>query len=290
MTTPRVLILTTVMLMLAGTARAEPPLWRVTGSRGTAVLFGSIHLLPSGLNWKPAELDAAVAKADELWFEIPIGGEADVHAARLLQERGTLPRGDTLAAHLPPAMLDRLHADAARVGLSAEAVDSLKPWLADATLSIAADARSGAQASQGVERQIDALAPARVRRHALESAADQIGVLANGSMAEQVDLFAVTLDEVEKKPETYQELVDAWVAADLRELRKEALDPLRTVSPRAYRALITDRNRRWCAEIARRLKHRGSIVVVVGVGHLIGPDGLPTLLRAAGLTVEGPTE
>ncbi len=286
----RYLALAWLALLVCGAARAAPPIWRVTGPKGSAVLFGSIHLLPPGLNWRPAELDAAVAGADELWFEIPIGGEADARAAKLLETRGSLPRGDSLAAHLPPEMLTRLHADAARVGLAPEAVDSMRPWLADATLSIAADARSGALASQGVERQINALAPPKVRRRALESAADQIGVLADGSMEEQIGLFDVTLDELERKPEIYQGLVNAWMGADLARLRTDALAPLRAASPRAYRALITDRNRRWAIEIERRLKRRGNIVVVVGVGHLIGPEGLPSVFRAAGLKVDGPSE
>lgn len=286
----RCLILAALALLLCGAARAAPPIWRVTGPRGSAVLFGSIHLLPAGLDWRPAELDAALATADELWFEIPIGGDEDVRTAKLLEARGSLPRGDSLAAHLRPDLLSRVHEDAARLGLSSEAVDAMKPWLADATLSIAADARSGALASQGVERRINALAPPNVRRRALESAADQIKVLADGPMDEQTKLFAVTLDEVEKKPETYQGLVDAWVAADLTRLRTDALDPLRAASPRAYRALIVDRNRRWALEIKRRLKRRGAIVVVVGVGHLIGPDGLPSVFRAAGLKVDGPSD
>jgi uncharacterized protein YbaP (TraB family) len=284
----RAIVAALSVVLSCGAARAEPPMWRVTGPRGTAVLFGSIHLLPTGLAWRTEALSRALDEADELWFEIPIGGAEDARTAKLLMAKGALPHGDSLAGHLPPAMLRRVDDDAAGLGLDPAALDAMKPWLADATLSIAADARSGARTSEGVERQIDAWTPLSAKRRSLETAADQIGVLAGGAMDEQIDLLGVTLDELETEPDRYPVLVDAWSSGDLETLRREALDPLSAASPRAYRALITERNRRWAREIERRLRRGGHIVIVVGVGHLIGPEGLPALLRADGLGVTGP--
>jgi len=40
--------------------------------------------------------------------------------------------------------------------------------------------------------------------------------------------------------------------------------------------------------ILKRLEGQGEAVMVVGVGHLVGPDSVPALLRARGIPVEGP--
>ena len=286
----RAVISAGVIVVIGVTAHAAPPLWRVKGLKGSAVLFGSIHLLPAGMNWRTSDLTDAVATADEIWFEIPIGGRDDQRAASLLLRRGSLPRGETLAAHVTPEMLRRLNLDAIQLGLSPVEIDGMRPWLADATLSLASDGRSGALASEGVERQVAAIAPATAHQHALESARDQVTMLADGSMAEQIDLLGVTLDEIERQPKEYRTVVDAWVAGNTAALREEALDPLMAASPRAFRVLITNRNQRWSKEIARRLTHPGRIVVVVGVGHLLGPGGVPVLLQAAGLAVDEPIQ
>jgi uncharacterized protein YbaP (TraB family) len=64
--------------------------------------------------------------------------------------------------------------------------------------------------------------------------------------------------------------------------------PLKKEAPGVYQALVVDRNKRWVIAINRRLHAPGLGVMVVGVGHLVGPDSVPAMLRAEGLTVEGP--
>ena len=53
-------------------------------------------------------------------------------------------------------------------------------------------------------------------------------------------------------------------------------------------ALIQRRNAAWTRAIAERLAGSGETVIVVGAGHLVGPDSVPALLRARGIKVEGP--
>ena len=78
------------------------------------------------------------------------------------------------------------------------------------------------------------------------------------------------------------------MAADLPALERDDFETLADIAPAAYRRLIVDRNRRWARVLARLAKRGGVTVVVVGAGHLVGPDGVPALLRARGLAVEGP--
>ena len=66
------------------------------------------------------------------------------------------------------------------------------------------------------------------------------------------------------------------------------MEPLRETSPTLYRRLVIERNARWTQVLDARMKGHGRTVVVVGVGHLIGPDGVPARLRALGYSVTGP--
>ena len=283
-------IVACLAVLAAPAAMAQPPLWTVCARHATLILFGSIHLLPPGLDWEPPALAAALARADEVWFELPINDVTSGEAQRLALAHGLLPKGDSLFKHLSAGEMTRLAEAGGKVGIPPRFLAPMRPWMAEVTLSLAQDAQAGAVAGQGVEQQLSLQAPATAHRRSFETAGQQISFLASAPMADQIASLDETLGEIADDPDIYQRVVRTWMAGDLAGLKKDALDSLAKVSPTLYRRLIVDRNRRWADTLTRRLAGEGVIVVVVGTGHLLGPQGVPALLRARGFTVDGPDE
>lgn len=273
---------------VAAAAQAAPAVWVVKDADSEMVLFGSVHVLPPGLSWRPAGLDAALARADDLWFELPVGAATDQEVGRLAGSLGVLPPDQSLFTLLPRADAERLIRLCDAYGIDKAGIARLEPWLAEVALAAASFGRAGAEASHGVEAVLSAAAPASARRQALETPAEQIGLFDSAPMAEQVASLRTSLVELEKDPDGYLKLVRAWLAGDTAGLDREALQPLRHASPALFRRLVTQRNANWTAALDRRLKGQGRTVVVVGVGHLIGKEGVPARLRALGYSVTGP--
>jgi uncharacterized protein len=277
-----------LLLLAAAGAAAQPPVWVVRSGEATIVLFGSVHILPPGLDWRPAALTRAIAQADDLWFEIPLDDASSLTAARFAQAHGVQPPGERLSDELSPTGRARLAQVAQRCGINLEGLDRLRPWLAEITLSLAVYAQAGALQDAGVERQIASAAPAAIPRRAFETAEQQIGFLSDAPTVDQVASLEETLGELDAGPASYERVVAAWMAGDVPGLVREALDPMIKAAPGEYRSLVVARNRRWVDAILNRLKAKGEAVMVVGVGHLVGPDSVPALLRARGLSVDGP--
>jgi uncharacterized protein YbaP (TraB family) len=275
-------------LAVSAPALAQPPMWTVKGPKGVVVLFGSVHLLPPGLDWRPRALEDALNKASDIWFELPITQDTDNEASALSLKRGQLPAGASLSDMLTPYDVAKLQRAAVKVHCVPETLLRMQPWLAEVTLSVAEDALSGANAFNGVEEQVQAVAPIETPRRSFETAREQIGFLAGAAEKDQVASLVWTLHEIDDDPATYERVVREWMDQDLAGIEHDAIAPLRTASPGLYQRLIVERNRRWAAMLRRRLKAPGLAVVVVGVGHLVGPDGLPSLLRAEGFQVQGP--
>jgi len=274
--------------VLAAPAHAAPPVWVVKDADSEMLLFGSVHVLPPGLAWRPAALDAGLAGAEDVWFELPVGPDTDQEVARLAGTAGVLPPDQSLFRLLPPADAQRLTRVADAYGVDKGVLDRLEPWLGEVALAAAAFGRAGADSSHGVEAVLSAAAPPAARRQALETPAEQIGLFDNTPRPEQIASLRASLAELESDPESYMKLVRAWLAGDTAALDREALQPLRKASPALFRRLVSERNARWTAELNVRLKGKGRTVVVVGVGHLVGEGGLPARLRALGYSVTGP--
>jgi uncharacterized protein YbaP (TraB family) len=83
-------------------------------------------------------------------------------------------------------------------------------------------------------------------------------------------------------------MAKAWAAGDVRAVERDAIDPMKRDDHALYERLIVERNRRFAARIAQLAQEGRNVFVVVGVGHLIGSEGVPAMLRRDGLKVDGP--
>lgn len=275
-------------LFAAGAVQAQPPVWVVKDKDSELVLFGSVHILPPGLDWEPPALARALASADDVWFELPVDPATEAETSRLATELGVLAPDQSLFKLLPPADAQRMMRVAAMYDVSPAVLDRLQPWLAEIALAGGAYRRAGADAASGVEKTLAATARPAAERHAFETPAEQIGILSRAPRAEQIASLRQTMEEMETKPEQYGVLVKAWLNGDMAGLDREAIAEMRQAAPILFKTLVTERNARWTKVLDERLKGRGHTVVVVGVGHLIGPGGVPARLRALGYSVTGP--
>lgn len=277
-----------LLLLNGGPVQAKPPVWIVRDADSELVLFGSIHVLPPNLDWRPAALDHALQVADDLWLELPIDPQTEARSAQLAGAQGVMAADKSLFALLSPKGRDRLQKACLRFHLAPGLVDRLAPWYAEVVLASVEYQQAGAAVGAGVEQSVAKLTPAGARREALETPEFQIGLFAQAPVAEQVASLEESLQEMETAPKAFNRLLAAWMAGDLGTLEKDALGPLRKASPLLYARLVTERNAAWAAILDGRLKGHGHTVVVVGMGHLIGPGGVPARLRALGYSVEGP--
>jgi uncharacterized protein YbaP (TraB family) len=282
------LFLPLVLLLAPAAASARPPVWIVRDADSTILLFGSVHILPPALDWRPPELKAALAQADDVWFETPFDEAGMLAAQNAAAAKGLFPDGESLSALLKPRDLKRLQKVTSTYNLSLDYLDRLKPWYAAVVLEVAIDQKAGGDRAEGVERQLYDAAPARAKRKAFETPEQQIGFFADAPLKDQLASFNETVKEAADAEKEYRELVDAWMSADLKKLDEEAVQPLRKASPTLYATLVSDRNARWTEQLLQRLHGSGNTVVVVGVGHLVGKDSVPNRLRALGVEVDGP--
>jgi uncharacterized protein YbaP (TraB family) len=277
-----------VLLLAPAEALALPPVWVVKDHDSTVTLFGSVHLLPPDVDWRPPRLKQAMAEADDVWFEAPMDEAGLSEASNTALAHAFLPEGRTLSSLLSSAGRERLAKTAALLGVPTDRFEPLQPWYAELMIEQALFHQLGLQGADGVEEQLWSGLPPAARRVTLETPAEQIGFFANAPLDEQVASLEQTLKDVPHARRDYDILLKAWLNADVRTLDHEVVKPLQKSSPGLYQRVVAQRNARWVKAVEARLSGSGHTVIVVGMGHLVGRDGLPAQLRAAGYEVDGP--
>ena len=281
-------------LALAGCATApgvdtmRPALWQVADSDTTIYLFGTIHTLPPGVNWRTPALDAAMAASEELVTEIVIPSDpAGIAAAaapfmRLAMARGLPP----VLERVPADKRDTLREAIAGIGIPVQALDSMKTWAAAFMIAQASFQRAGLDPELGVERSLSAIFRERGRSESgLESIEQQLGYFDSLPEDDQRAFLVGVLESPEEIRREFDRMLAAWTSGNTNAIAR-TFDDEKTISPRLRATLITERNARWTEWLQRRLDRPGTIFVAVGAGHLAGRDSVQSMLERRGLRVQ----
>ncbi|HZI11844.1 MAG TPA: TraB/GumN family protein [Myxococcus sp.] len=257
------------------------------GRGGTAYLAGSIHMGREGELPLPPAMEAAFAASDALVVEVDVDKVDATAMQKLAMELGRLPDGQRLSQRLDPATLLLLDRAAQNLGVPRAGLEPLRPWLVSMVLSVTELQRAGYQQGHGVDRAL--LGRARKDGKAileLETAEGQLRMLAGTPEPLQDLMLRDQLRRTQGAGTVLEQLIAAWKAGDADGLASLVLDGAKDATYRpVYERIFFERNVQMATGIDALLAQPRTHFIVVGAGHVVGPEGLVALLQKQGHAV-----
>jgi uncharacterized protein len=266
----------------AAPAAKGPAMWKVADADTTIYLFGTVHVLPQGIDWYDATIASALESSEIIVTEIPMDSSSEAALQQLTAAKGMLPAGTTLRSLLTPEQTATYTAAMGKIGIPVEGFDPLKPWLAGLTFSILPLMQQGYDPNAGVEKVLLSKIGDKPKG-ALETAEFQLGIFDGMTQESQIAFMmeaAAGMDEV--KP-MLDRMVAEWAEGDADELAAVMNEGMS--DPAVAEALLYIRNANWAEWIDTRLETPGTVFIAVGAGHLAGAKSVQDYLAQKGITV-----
>jgi uncharacterized protein YbaP (TraB family) len=268
-------------------AQAAPALWKVSSPTAQVYLFGTLHALRPGTEWRTPAYDAAYARAETVWFEADLG-TADPATVGLIVSRYGVDPERGLSEKLGPDDLRALQGQG-----NLERLEHLRPWAAALMLSMQPVTAGGAEVSRGADLTVTRQARAAGKQiRTFETLEDQARMFAGLSEGAEVRYLADVIHERQSPRKRLSldpgasSLEAQWLAGDLAKLGPGLVGELARDNPGLYDALLARRNLAWADKIAGEMAGAHVELVNVGALHMVGPGGLPALMAARGFKVE----
>ena len=257
----------------------SPALWEVNGADGqSGYLFGTIHVLPDGIDWQTQAIATALKSSDLLAVEI-----ADFDVGEAFMTRAKTPGLDPLADRLEPSQRPAMLKLLDHAGYKSGDLADVESWAASIML---VNAISAGSSDNGVDRALidHANDNERLRLFELEGAAKQLDLFDNLPDDAQRQMLSSVVTEFATPEDEAIERRDAWIIGDMDRITQE-LDQGMMQNPTVYDVILKGRNVAMSQRIIAQLQSGKKVFVAVGAGHMVGEDGLPNLLQQAGYTI-----
>lgn len=276
------LCLTSVVFTQTNNALA----YSIKGENNTVYLLGSIHLGHPDFYPFADPIEQAFVQSPYLVVEVDIRSSETMEQVSRINEYAMLEKGITLRDLLSEELYRELNAILAEYNLPIEYFHSYKPWFMTILLPALQFTDLGYSEEQGVDLYFLQKAQGKKEILQLETFQEQIEMLEGMNDIAYLEYTIETMNEAEDQSLA---LIDAWSRGDEADLEEILLSDMENTDfdmSAIYEKLYTERNIKMYKKIKTFLKGHKDYFVVVGAGHLIGEEGIVSLMEDDGMTVE----
>jgi uncharacterized protein YbaP (TraB family) len=267
-------------------ASAASSVWKAEKGNAVIYLGGTCHVLRETDYPLPEEFDTAYKASDTVVFETDIGKLNDPATQQKMLAKAMYADGSTIDQHLSPRVYGELSAYCEASGIPLKALSQFKPSILMVSLTLMEFMKLGVT-SQGVDTYFYELAKKDKKNvESLETVDEQIDYLVSMADGNEDEFVTYSIKDLKTIKETFEPLVRAWRRGDTGKLDELMITDLKMRQPKLYGKLIVGRNRNWLPKIAADTKKPQTRFFLVGVGHLVGPDGIIEALKKKGYAVD----
>ncbi len=262
-------------------------IYKIQSDTNTVYLLGSIHVLAEEYYPLTRAFSYAYYNSQKVVFEIDPDILFSTKAAKKREKYYTFQNGKTLKSVLSPQTYKLLKKKLAPLGVDMAEVNKLKPWVVNLGMSGKFDSSIEFRPDLGIENYFYRKAKdAGKPTGGLETVRDQLEIFDTLPMKVQEAMLkeSLTITYSKKQEKAFLHMVKSWHQGNLAGL-EELVETMKTY-PLFYKNLLVKRNNNWVPQIEEFLTEEQNVLVIVGAAHLVGEDGLLTLLKGKGYDLE----
>ena len=289
-----ILCLTVILIVSTGLhAQQSKPktspkhcLWLVETPQDKAVfLLGSLHVLKSDVYPLAKAINEAYSLSQKVVFETDLAAMMDPAVQGKMMSMGLYPEGQTLFQNISNEMQSSLKKKMTNLGMPLEHFARFRPWFLAVTLTLMELQRLGFSLEYGIDIHFYGKAGMDNKEIGfLEPVDFQLELLGTMNARDQKAFLGQTLKDLDVAAQMADDMLKYWKKGDVKNLYAVLFKSFEDY-PQIENRLLRRRNIEWVKKIEGMMAEDKNIFIIVGAGHLIGPDSVVALLKEKGYRV-----
>ncbi len=262
--------------------------WTIKIGNNTAFLIGSMHLMRKDMHPLPDKFENAFSVSPIIVFEVDLEEANTDELREHVRSVGFYPPGETIWKNISKKIQKKLLERLSEMQFSVKMAEKIRPWLLSTMIEEKNEDDNGSEFQHALGLDVHFFKKAEQEGKKLmflESAADQVNCTAEMPASQQEFLLE---DALRKEPVEGEipldEVIELWKNGDADTLEFHYRDHHKK-QMKIYQHIIINRNHRWLRKIEDLFQLGENVMIIVGGGHVGGPDGLVRLLTDKGYQI-----